>query len=102
MKGLSLLLSLVALLLLTVYAGAWEVLMVDAVAEPGVEFQSLNNNVKEVQSKEVNYTQIVTTDLEKEIQAKPYDVVWLTWNCTSDDGAYFRDSDAAAIDEYQT
>ena len=100
MKELSLLLSPVALLFFTVYAGAWEVLVVDAVAEPGVEFQFLNDNVKEVQSKEVNYTQILTTGLEKEIQAKHYDVVWLTWNCSSDDGAFYRDNDAAAIDEY--
>ena len=99
MKRLSIYLSFIVLISLTAYAEAWEVLMVDAVAEPGTEFQSLSNNVKEVQGEQVNYTQIITSDLENEI-SNSYIVTWLTWNCTSDDGAYFRDNDADAISDY--
>lgn len=99
MKKLVLFLSLTALGSLAVCAGAWEVLVVDAAAEPGLEFQQLSNNVKEVQGEGVNYAQIVTTGLEKEISQK-YDVIWFGWNCTSDDGAYQRASDANAIADY--
>jgi hypothetical protein len=99
MKKLILFLSLTALGSLAVCAGAWEVLVVDAAAEPGLEFQQLSNNVKVVQGEEVNYAQVVTTGLEKEISEK-YDVIWLGWNCTSDDGAYQRAGDANAIADY--
>jgi hypothetical protein len=99
MNMLNLLLSLVALLSLTVQAEAWEVLVVDAAAEPGLEFQFLSDNVKKVEGKQVNYTQIVTSDLEKKI-SENYDVVWLGWNCSSDDGGYFREKDGEAIVAY--
>ncbi len=99
MKKLILFLSITTLCSLAVYAGAWEVLVVDAAAEPGLEFQHLSGNVKEVQGEGVNYSQVVTTGLEKEISEK-YDVIWLGWNCTSDDGAYQRASDANAIADF--
>lgn len=89
--------ALVSLTFLTARAEALEVLVVDAAAEPGLEFQFLSDNVKEAQGKAVNYTKIVTRDLAKEIESKKYDVIWLGWNCSSDDGAFFRADDADPI-----
>ncbi len=99
MKKLTLFLSLTVLGSFAVCAGAWEVLVADAVAEPGLEFQYLSGNVKEVKGEGVNYTQTLTTELEKEISGK-YHVVWLSWNCSSDDGAFYRADDANAIADY--
>jgi len=76
MKGLILFLSAVALASLTVCAAGWDVLVVDAAAEPGLEFQFLTGNVKEVKGEVVNYTQTVTANLKKETLGN-YDVVWL-------------------------
>jgi hypothetical protein len=99
MKLLVLFLSLVALVFLTVYAEGHEVLVVDAAAEPGTEFLDLSDNVKEVQGEAVNYTQILTGDLASQ-NLEGFIAVWLGWNCSSDDGAYFRDADADVIAEY--
>lgn len=99
MKALSLFLSLAALVSLTIYAEGWDVLVVDAVAEPGLEFQFLSDNVKEVQGEVVNYTQTVSTNLESET-LENYAVIWLGWNCSSDDGNYFRENDADLIAAY--
>jgi hypothetical protein len=99
MKRVSLLLSLVALVSLTVHAEGWEVLVVDAVAEPGFEFQLLSDNVKEAHGEAVNYTQIVTTNLKSETLGN-YTAVWLGWNCSSDDGGYFRQDDGDVIADY--
>jgi hypothetical protein len=99
MKWLSLVLFFTALISPTVYAKEWNVLVVDAAAEPGLEFQSLSDKIKEVRGEKVNYTQIVTANLKKET-LKNYNAVWLGWNCTSDDGSYFRDPDADLIAAY--
>jgi len=99
MKGLILFLFIAALVSLTFNAEGWDVLVVDAVAEPGLEFQFLSDNAKEVQGQAVNYTQIVTGNLESETLGN-YDVVWLGWNCSSDDGAYFRQDDGDLIADY--
>lgn len=99
MKKLILFLFLTTLGSLAVCAGAWEVLVADAAAEPGLEFQQLSDNVNNAQGEEVNYAQIVTTGLEKEISEK-YHVIWLGWNCSSDDGAFQRAGDANAIADF--
>lgn len=97
MKWLNLFFS--ALFLLPTCAEGWEVLVVDAMAEPGLEFQSLSDNVKEIQGETVNYTQTTSSKLKDE-NLGDYDVVWLGWNCSSDDGNYFRDKDADVIATY--
>lgn len=84
---------------LAVHAEEWNVLVVDAAAEPGQSFKSLSDNVQEVIGNKVNYTQTVSTALKDENLAD-YDVVWLGWNCSSDDGGYFRDKDADLIAAY--
>ena len=99
MKAVTLLLSFTVLVSLTAHAEGWDVLVVDAVAEPGLEFQFLGDNVKEVQGQAVNYTQIITGNLESETLGN-YDVIWLGWNCSSDDGNYFRQDDGDLIAEY--
>lgn len=100
MKWLILLLSLAVFIALTNHSQAWEILVVDAASEPGLEFQFLSDNVKEVQGQKVTYTQTGTKDLISKIKGKQYDVIWLGWNCTSDDGAYSRDNDADLITAY--
>jgi len=79
--------------------GEWNVLVVDAVSEPGHEFNVLKDNVEEVAGEPVTYAQTVSTALIDEDLAN-YDVVWLGWNCSSDDGNYFRDKDADQIAAY--
>jgi len=99
MKGSSLLLSLAVLASFTAHAEGWDVLVVDAVAEPGVEFQFLNDNFKEAMGEEVNYTQTVSTNLASET-LENYTVIWLGWNGTSDDGSYYREDDGGLIADY--
>ena len=100
MKWLILFMSLAVFIALSNHSQAWEVLVVNAAAEPGLEFQFLSDNVKEAKGQKVTYTQTGTKDLVNEIKGKQYDVIWLGWNCTSDDGAYFRDNDADLIAAY--
>ena len=100
MKWVILFLSLAVFTMLVNHSQAWEVLVVDAVSEPGLEFQVLSGNVKTVKEQEIIYTQIGTKGLLDEIKGKQYDVVWLGWNCTSDDGSYFRENDAELIAAY--
>ncbi len=99
MKGLNLFLFIAVLVSLTFNAEGWDVLVVDNPLETGHEFQTLSDNVKEIQGEAVNYARVFSPELKDETLGN-YDVVFIGWNATSHVGTYFRQDDAALIAAY--